>query len=820
MMRSWVLWIALPLAASAADIPGRYIVELSDRPAAVRLAGRQRRMVRDDEMATHRAQVRFAQQTMRTAVSVEGGEVLGSVDTVANALFVRMSAQAAQRLAGLPGVLRVRPERTFKLLLDRAVVVDKVIDAWTLVGVDHAGLGAKIGIIDTGIDNTHPGFHDPSLPVPAGFPKVNTAADTPFTNHKVIVARSYANLFSSFDPDTSARDHSGHGTAVAMTAAGVLTAGPKATIRGVAPKAYLGSYKVFGTPGFNDGAAESAILSAIDDAVADGMDVINMSLGDNLPSLLSNDSEVLALDNAASMGVIVVVAAGNSGPDLHTVSTPATSLSAIAVGATVNDRAFSATATVGGSQFLATPGSGPAPPAPITAPVKDVASIQSDGLACSPFSPGSLTGKIALILRGVCFFSQKIANVAAGGAVGALVYTNANQPDAIVMEAAPATLPATMVSYADGVRIKQLVAATPGVVGTLDFELKATFVNPHRLADFSSKGPNVDGSIKPDLVAVGKDIYSAEQSFDPNGDVFNASGYGSVDGTSFASPMVAGGAAVVKAARPGLLAAQYRSLLINTAAPAFSVPGVPARIQEAGAGQLDLAAALTATSTAVPASLAFGIGPGDVEVTRHLTISNVGSTTENFVLSIDPHEGISGFIAPGSRTAEAIAQSLPTPGRRPVLSPSSGAVTLAPGESAPLTVTLSGTGLGPGAHEGFLRITGTSSGLETRVPYWYGVPSGTPVNITVLDSLDGRLAGTFVPEAILFRVTDGAGITAPTTPHAKVISGGGSVTGVVSLNLVYPGVYGISVRLGTTPGANVFRITAGTQTQDVTLTSQ
>ncbi len=717
-------------------------------------------------------------------------------------------------------MLRVRPERTFKLLLDRAVVVDKVVDAWTLVGVDRAGLGIKIGIIDTGIDNHHPGFQDASLPFPAGFPKVNTSSDASFTNNKIIVARSYAKLFSAFDPDTSARDHSGHGTGVAMTAAGVRNAGPKATITGVAPKAYLGSYKVFGSPGFNDSASESAILTAIEDAVTDGMDVINMSLGDDLPSPLADDTEVIAVENAATMGVIVVVAAGNSGPDLHTVSTPATSPSVIAVGATFNDRKFSATATVGGTQFLTIPGSGPTPPAAVTAPLKDVASIQSDGLACTAFSPGSLAGKIALVLRGVCFFSEKIANVAAGGAVGALVYTYATQPEAIVMDVAAATLPAAMVSYADGIQIKQLVAATPGLSTTLDFNLNANFVDPNRLADFTSKGPNVDGSIKPDMVAVGKDVYTAEQSFDPNGDVYNAAGYGSVDGTSFASPMVAGGAAVLKAARPGLLAAQYRSLLINTAAPAFLTPGVPAHLQEAGAGQLDLAAALTATSTVTPSSLAFGIGLGDVEMTRSLTIANVGTNAETFLLSIDPRDGIPGFVAPGSRTAQAIDLSLPTPGRRPVLKLSTASLTLDPGASAPVTVTLTGVGLGSGAHEGYLRITGMNSGLETSVPYWYGVPSGIPVNITVLDSTDGQPAGSYVPEAILFRVTDAAGITANTTPHAKVVSGGGSVTGVVSLNLAYPGVYGLSVRLGPTPGANVFQITAGSQTNDVTLTSQ
>jgi hypothetical protein len=268
-----------------------------------------------------------------------------------------------------------------------------------------------------------------------------------------------------------------------------------------------------------------------------------------------------------------------------------------------------------------------------------------------------------------------------------------------------------------------------------------------------------------------------------------------------------------------LAAAQYRSLLINTAEPAFSAPGVPARLQEAGAGGLDLSAALTATSTATPASLAFGIGPGDTEIARSLTLANVGSTAETFVLSVDPHEGIPGFVAPGSRTAEAIALSLPTHGRRPALTLSTSSVTLDPGASATVNVTFTGTGLGAGAHEGFLRITGTNSGLETRVPYWYGVPSGIPAKITVLDSTSGQRAGTSVFEAILFRVTDAAGITATTTPHASVVSGGGAVTSVVSLNLVYPGVYGVSVRLGTTPGANVFRITAGSQTNDVTLTS-
>src|SRR5437016_1792967 len=148
----------------------------------------------------------------------------------------------------------------FCLVLDHALPLHKVPDAWNMVGIDNAGAGMKIGFIDTGIDAGHPGFQDSSLAIPDGFPRVNADSDVAYTNNKVIVARSYASLFSKRDPDPSARDHIGHGTATSMAAAGVTNAGPLATIAGVAPKAWLGSYKVFGSPGVNDNASESAIL--------------------------------------------------------------------------------------------------------------------------------------------------------------------------------------------------------------------------------------------------------------------------------------------------------------------------------------------------------------------------------------------------------------------------------------------------------------------------------------------------------------------------------------------------------------------------------
>src|SRR5262249_43164757 len=141
--------------------------------------------------------------------------------------------------------------------LDQAIQLVGVPDAWnTLGGPPNAGAGVKIGIIDTGIDQTHAAFQDPALTTPDGYPK----GDTNFTNNKVIVARSYMDRLIAGDEtpeydrpdDTSPRDPSGHGTAVAMIAAGETNTGPLAAITGIAPKAWLGSYKVFGTPGVND----------------------------------------------------------------------------------------------------------------------------------------------------------------------------------------------------------------------------------------------------------------------------------------------------------------------------------------------------------------------------------------------------------------------------------------------------------------------------------------------------------------------------------------------------------------------------------------
>jgi minor extracellular serine protease Vpr len=794
MKRWWVWCICGP--ALAATVPGRYIVELSTEPVAAHVAAMGKRGLLSAAAAQHRALIRAEHGRVRAVLAQRQATILESTDTVLNALVVQVPDAQAAGLAGVSGVKAVHPERIFHLVLDHALPLHKVPDAWNVVGFDNAGAGVKIGFIDTGIDVSHPGFQDPSLAVPPGYPLVNADSDLAYTNNKVIVARSYWSLWGSPDPDPSARDHVGHGTATAMAAAGATNTAPLATITGVAPKAWLGSYKVFGSPGVNDDATESAILKALDDAVADGMDVINISLGSPVAPLPGNDPEVAAVETASALGVMVVVAAGNNGPDPATISSPATAPSAISVGASDNDRVFSASVSIsGGGFYLALPGSGPAPAAPITANIADVARLDGNGMACGALGPNSLQGAIALILRGVCTFEQKLDNAQQAGAVAALVYTDQVRPTAIPMAVGAATLPAEMVSYNDGIAIESGISAS--TTATLDFSLRPNSTSPDALASFSATGPNPDGAIKPDLVAVGTNIYTAAQSFDPKGDLYAPGGYGVFDGTSFSSPLVAGAAALIKAARPGLTAAQYRSLLIDNAAAISYTPGSAATAQQAGGGVLDVSAALRSTAAMAPVSLSFGIGAADAQITRSLAIMNVGTATETYLLS---------SVAAGGGPVAAL------PGD---------SVTLDPGASVSLPVTFSASGLGGSQYQGFIAVTGATSGVESRVPYWYAVPSGVPARITLLETAATVRAGASVTDAAVFHVSDTSGIVMlDARPTVTAISGGGSVVSVTPRNFASPGAFGLNVRLGPTPGANVFRITDGGAAVDVTLISQ
>lgn len=783
----------------AEKLPGRYIVELTTEPVSehvTRLSGRGG--MQGTMAAAHRSRVRGEQQQLRTRLEQRQAVVLASVDTVANAMVVQVSEQAAAQLASVPGVKRVVPVRRLHMLLDRAVMLHKVPGAWSEIGIDRAGAGVKIAIIDSGIDSSNPGFQDSSLTPPDSFPHVNSDSDRAYTNAKIIVARSYVSLLPNRDPDLSARDHIGHGTALAMIAAGITNPGPLATIAGVAPKAFLGNYKVFGTPGFNDSTSDDALLKAIDDAVADGMDIINLSLGDDLAPRLADDMDVQAVERASKAGVIVVIAGGNNGPDLSTISSPATAPSAIAVGASTNDRTFGTTAEVTGlSPITAVIGDGSLPSSPVTAPIKDVAALDGSGLACSSLKANSLTNQVALILRGTCTFETKLNNAQSAGAVAALVYAAENSPDPIPMAVGAASLPAEMIGYTDGVAVKQSIAAGPSVSATLHFTLSAVSIAANRLTNFSAAGPNVDSGIKPDVMAVGSDIYVATQTLDSAGEMYDPSGFVLVDGTSFSTPLVAGAAALLKSARPGLSVDQYRSLLINSAAAVQTKSGQTLSVQQIGAGILDVTAALHSTITAYPTSLSFGAGTSDAQVSRMLTITNVGASDDTYA------------IAPNRNGAAGSSIAAINP------------IHLAAGASMDVPIVWNASGLAPGPYEGSLSITAASSGTQTNIPYWYAVASTTPAHITILSSITSARRRSIQTDAILFRITDAAGLPlAGAQPQATAVSGGGTVRSLVSHDDEVPGMFGINVQMGTAAGTNLFRVQIGDLTADVPISGQ
>src|SRR5438309_298813 len=285
-------------------------------------------------------------------------QVLREYDTVLNGFGVQLNGASFDSLRAGPGVTLVEPSLTYAPTMNRSVGVISAPAAWTAVGgVANAGAGIKIGVLDTGIDQTHPFLTDNTLNPPAGFPKFDPG-NQQFTSNKVIVARVY--FTSNEGKSFTAEALQDHGTHVSGTIAGVngTTAPAKgktpavAGLSGIAPKAFLGNYNVF--PGSLTNATSHDIAQAIDDAVKDGMDVINMSLGGGIRGF--QDQLTVASNRAAKAGMVVAIAAGNSGPGVNTVESPGQAADAITACASTNNHFFGIPVTVDTTTFGAAVG--------------------------------------------------------------------------------------------------------------------------------------------------------------------------------------------------------------------------------------------------------------------------------------------------------------------------------------------------------------------------------------------------------------------------------------------------------------------------------
>ncbi len=498
-----------------------------------------------------------------------------------------------------------------------------------------------IGILDTGIIQEHPSFTDtrtfdlpwfcdnPQGPFlericarlegfrnqvvydapPAhwqGACEAGEAFSEDDCNNKLIGARWYVSGFTNADGTVnvvegdflSPRDSSGHGSHTASTAGGnhvtASLAGTRvARISGMAPRARIAAYKVCwlapGATNFSCFFSDSA--AATDQAVADGVDVLNFSVG-TAQSFV--DTQDIAFLNAAAADVFVARSAGNSGPAPGT--TPAGEPWVMSVGAsTLSGTGFALAATINSPASVA--GDYAALEGAITQPLSESGPITDDLVAADPLDAcdplvNSIDGKIALIARGTCTFTSKVENAVNAGASAVLMYSD-DRPKTVMggtTTALTSSIPGVMIDNEPGLALADALAGGAVVNASLS---SGNFITEELegniMAGFSSRGPYTTESdwIKPDITAPGVRIlaaYSPDQADGSAGDLFAY-----LQGTSMSGPHIAGLGALVREAHPNWSPAQIKSALMTTARQnAFKEDGVtPADPFDFGAGHVD-----------------------------------------------------------------------------------------------------------------------------------------------------------------------------------------------------------------------------------------
>ena len=637
-------------------------------------------------------------------------KVTGEYDISLNAVAVRLNGVALSTIAAAPQVARAELQgfyypTTLDPTVDPDLTLVNAFNGWAAGGDPaHAGEGVKVAIVDTGIDVTHPCFDD------TGYAAQTQLGDKRFTNNKVIAAKVFNNKTPSRGFTAEAlQEHGTHvsGTVAcnAGTAASVDGVSIPHAIAGVAPRALLGNYNVFPDDVLN--ARSEDILNALDAAYADGFDVANMSLGGNAHGI--QDLLTIAVDNLDEANMVVAVASGNSGPGHFTVESPGSAARALTAGAATVGHFIaaqaSATKTAGG---VTTTASGPAMSgdfatvsADLTAPFQAVAGSGVNGLdtACSALPAGSLTGAIGLVARGTCTFSTKIRNAQAAGAVAVLV-SNSLAGDAIAMgqdgTANQPTIPAYMLSRTDAAAFVAESGGTATITKALKYFVTG---NDDFMASFSSEGPtDVDFRVKPDLVAPGVNVLSSI----PHQFCATPPCFAFFQGTSMATPHLAGTSAIVRWAHPGWSAAEVRSAVVNTAEEGvlkqFTSTALELDPLLIGAGRVNVLSAVDATVALDPVSASFGSVPSGSGQTRTVDvgIKNLGAagTFDVAIAAVRGGPTVSFSVAPSS-------------------------VTIGSGDTATVTVTMSADkGADLGDHSATLTVASVpAEGGSTEVAH-------------------------------------------------------------------------------------------------------
>lgn len=518
--------------------------------------------------------------------------VIHSYDTVFHGFSAKLSASEAHKLESLPGIVAVIPEQVRHVHTTRSpeFLGLKTGDNAGLLKESDFGSDLVIGVIDTGIWPERESFNDRDLgPAPAKWKGECVAGENfpaSLCNRKLIGARYFCNGYEATNGKMnettefrSPRDSDGHGTHTASIAAGryVFPASTLGYARGVAagmaPKARLAAYKVC----WNAGCYDSDILAAFDAAVADGVDVISLSVGGVVvPYYL--DAIAIGAFSAFDAGIFVSASAGNGGPGGLTVTNVAPWVTT--VGAGTIDRDFPADVKLGNGRVISGVSvyGGPALAHDKLYPLIYAGSEGSDGYSSSLCLEGSLDpnvvkGKIVLCDRGINSRAAKGEVVKKAGGVGMILANGVFDGEGLVADCH--VLPATAVGAAAGDEIRKYIQSAAKskspTTATIIFRGTRVHVAPAPIvASFSARGPNPETPeiLKPDLIAPGLNILAAwPDNVGPSGIPSDKrrTEFNILSGTSMACPHVSGLAALLKAAHPEWSPAAIRSALMTTA---------------------------------------------------------------------------------------------------------------------------------------------------------------------------------------------------------------------------------------------------------------
>ncbi|MFP5392715.1 MAG: S8 family peptidase [Gammaproteobacteria bacterium] len=637
---SFAVLMVLAGLAQADDVRRSYIVQLADKPVATytgQISGLPATKPADGQRlnvdaAAVQNYISYLETKKRAVIgAVSAAQVTHRYNVVFNGFAALLTDDEVRALKKHSGVINITADSIMQphtSYTPHFLGLDQAGGLWQqLGGQGSAGENIIVGIVDSGIWPEHPSFADrvdangaPShsgTSVVYGAPPASwkgicqtgegfTAANC---NNKLIGARYFkpatqklhwTDFVSPRDSGAGPEGEGGHGTHTASTAAGnanvkVVTNGLNlGTLSGIAPRARVAAYKVCWTDGTTgrNGCATSNSVAAIEQAVKDGVNVINFSIGPTAGGGSYSEATEVAFLGAASAGVFVAASAGNNGPAAENPA-PASHLSpwVTTVGNSTHDRIYVADVVLGnGVRLTGASGNANTPTAPLIlardAGLPGVAPDNPNLLLCfggadskdALLDPAKVTGKILVCDRGSNVLVNKSANGKTAGAVGVIIANTPTSNNTIINQAH--SISTVHLKAVDAAKLKAYYADNPGQAVASLGNLRAvsdTTARAPAMSTLSSRGPSVANAsiLKPDLTAPGTDILAAvtadlshaERDAIAGGGAAPRTDYAFYSGTSMASPHVAGSAALLKQLHPTWSPAAIKSALMTTAYP-------------------------------------------------------------------------------------------------------------------------------------------------------------------------------------------------------------------------------------------------------------